>query len=79
VARYVTDRGGGRIELEETRDGIIVTVHAAQDLGPIDALGSPSSAWLASTLNLVKDFRSSRSGGSWLLELCFSRPQPMVA
>lgn len=79
VARFVTDRGGGRIELEATIDGIVVTVHATQDLGPIEAMGGPSSSWLAGTMNLVKDFRSSRASGAWLLELCFFRPQTMVA
>jgi hypothetical protein len=76
VARFVVERGGGRLEMEETLAGLLVSIRAGSDLGPIAA---PHPPWLISTMNLAKSFRSARSGGNTYLEFCFSRPQTMVA
>lgn len=79
VARFVVDRGGGRIEMEEVHEGLAVSVYSAYDLGPMPPPGGPAPPWLAGTVNLAKTFRCVRSGNGSHLEFCFSRPQPMVA
>lgn len=76
VARFVIEHGGGRLEMEETLSGLLISVRATGDLGPIV---TPAPSWLISTTNLAKTFRSARSGGSTYLEFCFPRPQTMVA
>jgi hypothetical protein len=79
IARFVVERGGGRIEIEETLDGLSFVVLTALDIGPVLHPGTPAPTWLSGTLNIARDFRSSRSGGGTALEFWLSRPQSLVA
>ena len=79
VARFVIERGGGRIELEEVPGAIVCIVYVTQDLGPLVSTGATAPTWLASTLNLTKDVRTSRSGTGSSVEIRLPRPQAMVA
>lgn len=79
VARYVIERGGGRIELEEISGAILCIVYITQDTGPISPSGAATPSWLASTLNLTKDVRTSRTGSGSSVEIRLPRPQAMVA
>lgn len=79
VARYVIERGGGRIELEEISGAILCIIYITQDTGPISNSGAATPSWLASTLNLTKDVRTSRTGSGSSVEIRLPRPQAMVA
>jgi hypothetical protein len=79
IARFIIERGGGRIELEESHGGLHFAVYTAQDLGHVSTAAGAAPAWLAATLSLSKDVRVGRSGSGSLIEIKFEKPKAMVA
>jgi hypothetical protein len=79
IARFVIERGGGRIELEDAPGHIVFLVHTAEDIGPISTTPGSAPAWLAATLNLTKEVRFSRLGSGSVVEIKFPAPKALVA
>lgn len=79
IARYVIERGGGRIELEEGSGSLHFAIYTAQDIGPVSLQAGTAPGWLAATLSLTKDVRTSRNGSGSLIEIKFEKPRALVA
>jgi len=79
IARFVIERGGGRIELEDSPGHIIFLVHTAEDIGQVSTQPGSAPPWLAATLNLTKEVRVSRIGSGSIVEIKFPAPKALVA
>lgn len=79
LARFLVDKGGGRIEIEDTSSALFFMVDSISDLGPCSPPETPTPPWLTSTMNIAQGFRSARTVTGTHFEFWHARPQSMVA
>ena len=79
LARFIVEKGGGRIEIEDTSSALFFMIDSVSDLGPCSPPETPTPSWLVSTMSLAQGFRSGRTITGTHFEFWHARPQSMVA
>lgn len=79
LARYIVEKGGGRIEIEDTSSALFFMVYANADLGPCTPPDAVTPPWLAATVGIAQGFRCGRAVTGSQFQFWHGRPQSMVA
>jgi hypothetical protein len=79
LTRFIVEKGGGRVEIEDTSSALFFMIYANADLGPCTPPEATTPPWLVGTVNLAQGFRCGRAISGTQFQFWHGRPQSMVA